>query len=85
MRLVLSTDAAYQATDVEFDADGTTLRGWLYGPRDGAAAASAVVMAHGYNCIESAANLLTLSHALTHVRVEGRKADRSYPTVSHVC
>src|SRR5438105_13662455 len=44
---VLSTDAA---THVEFDADGTTLRGWLYRPRGRAAAAPAVVMAHGYNC-----------------------------------
>src|SRR5438270_2906491 len=46
---VLSADAA---TDVDFDADGTTLRGWLYRPRGRAAAAPAVVMAHGYNCIK---------------------------------
>lgn len=52
MRRVPSADAAHQVTDVEFDADGTTLRGWLYHPRDGAAAAPAVVMAHGYNCIK---------------------------------
>lgn len=50
--IVLSTDAAHEVTDVEFDADGTTLRGWLYRPRAGAAAAPAVVMAHGYNCIK---------------------------------
>ncbi len=49
---MLSTDAAHEATDVEFDADGTTLRGWLYRPRGRAAAAPAVVMAHGYNCIK---------------------------------
>ena len=46
---VLGTDAA---THVEFDADGTILRGWLYRPRGRAAAAPAVVMAHGYNCIK---------------------------------
>jgi hypothetical protein len=49
---VLRTDAAREANHVEFDADGTTLRGWLYRPRGRAAAAPAVVMAHGYNCIK---------------------------------
>jgi uncharacterized protein len=49
---VLRTDAAHEATHVEFDADGTTLRGWLYRPPHRAAAAPAVVMAHGYNCIK---------------------------------
>jgi len=49
---VLRTDAAHEATHVEFDADGTALRGWLYRPRGRAAAAPAVVMAHGYNCIK---------------------------------
>ena len=43
--------ARVQVTDTEFDADGTTLRGWVYRPR-GQAAAPAVVMAHGYNCIK---------------------------------
>jgi uncharacterized protein len=45
-------DAAHEAIHVEFDADGTMLRGWLYRPRRRAAAAPAVVMAHGYNCIK---------------------------------
>jgi len=49
---VLKTDAAHEATHVEFDADGTTLRGWLYRPRGRATTAPAVVMAHGYNCIK---------------------------------
>jgi dienelactone hydrolase len=49
---VLSTEPAHEASKVEFDADGTTLRGWLYRPRGRAAAAPAVVMAHGYNCIK---------------------------------
>src|SRR5215467_9276504 len=51
-RKISSTDAAYEVTDTEFDADGTTLRGWVYRPRGQAAAAPAVVMAHGYNCIK---------------------------------
>jgi hypothetical protein len=29
-RTIFSTDAGHEATDVELDADGTTLRGWLY-------------------------------------------------------
>ena len=49
---ISNTDAGHQVTDIEFDADGTTLRGWLYRPRDQAAAAPAVVIAHGYNCIK---------------------------------
>ena len=51
-RKIFSTDAAHEVTDIEFDADGMTLRGWLYRPRGRAAAAPAVVMAHGYNCIK---------------------------------
>jgi fermentation-respiration switch protein FrsA (DUF1100 family) len=43
---------AHEVTDVEFDADGITLRGWLYRPRRGAAVAPVVVMAHGYNCVK---------------------------------
>src|SRR5215472_1879441 len=51
-REIFSTDAAHEVTDIEFDADGTALRGWLYRPRGVAAVAPAVVMAHGYNCIK---------------------------------
>ena len=51
-RKISSTDAAHEVTDTEFDADGTTLRGWVYRPRGQAAAAPAVVLAHGYNCIK---------------------------------
>src|SRR5258708_12324872 len=47
-----STEAAHEAPLVEFDAEGTTLRGGLSRPRARAAAAPAVVMAHGYNCIK---------------------------------
>jgi hypothetical protein len=49
---MLRTDAAHEAIYVDFDADGTRLRGWLYRPRGRAAAAPAVVMAHCYNCIK---------------------------------
>lgn len=39
-------------TDIEFDAEGVTLRGWLYRPRSDGPAAPVVVMAHGYNCLK---------------------------------
>jgi hypothetical protein len=40
-------------TDIEFNADGTTLRGWLYRP-DGAGdePVPAIVMAHGYSAVK---------------------------------
>jgi len=38
--------------DVEFDAEGTTLRGWMFKPGDSRAPLAAVVMSHGYNCIK---------------------------------
>ena len=40
-----------QRTDVEFNAEGTTLRGWLYRP-DGADVVPGVVMAHGYSAVK---------------------------------
>ncbi|MFQ6147770.1 alpha/beta hydrolase [Streptomyces seoulensis] len=39
--------------DVEFDADGTTLRGWFY-PAPGSAPTAAVVMAHGFSLVKEA-------------------------------
>ncbi|MFH8446062.1 alpha/beta hydrolase [Streptomyces sp. NPDC018026] len=39
--------------DVEFDADGTTLRGWFYPPAHGGPAA-VVVMAHGFSLVKEA-------------------------------
>lgn len=45
-------DPAYEVADVEFDAEGATLRGWLYRPRTGDSVAPVVVMAHGYNCLK---------------------------------
>ena len=44
---VLGTDAAHEATHVELEADGTTLRSWLYRPPRRAATAPAVVMIQG--------------------------------------
>lgn len=42
----------YRVQDVEFDAEGTTLRGWLYQPQPETSQIPAIVMAHGYNCIK---------------------------------
>ena len=36
-------------TDIEFDAEGTTLRGWFYRPDDTRGALPTVVMAHGFS------------------------------------
>src|SRR4051795_10649377 len=38
--------------DVEFDAEGVTLRGWLYTPADASGPAPAVVMAHGFSAVK---------------------------------
>ena len=38
--------------DVEFDAEGTTLRGWLYTPDAGGEPWPAVVMAHGFSAVK---------------------------------
>lgn len=38
--------------DIEFDAAGTTLRGWLYVPDDAARPCPAVVMAHGLSALK---------------------------------
>jgi uncharacterized protein len=43
---------ASDVADIEFDAEGATLRGWLYRPRPAPASAPVVVMAHGYNCLK---------------------------------
>jgi uncharacterized protein len=39
-------------TEVEFDADGTTLRGWLYRPEGSSGALPVVVMAHGFSAVK---------------------------------
>src|SRR3954470_8639212 len=38
--------------DIEFDAEGTTLRGWLYVPDGASAPAPAVVMSHGFSAVK---------------------------------
>src|SRR4051812_23608817 len=39
-------------SDVEFDAEGVTLRGWLYRPDDAAENLAIVVMAHGFSAVK---------------------------------
>src|SRR4051812_14914262 len=39
-------------SDVEFDAEGVTLRGWLYRPDDAADDLPIVVMAHGFSAVK---------------------------------
>ena len=38
--------------DIEFDAAGVTLRGWLYLPQGAPKPAPAVVMAHGFSAVK---------------------------------
>jgi len=38
--------------DIEFDAEGATLRGWFYRPDDAGGAVPCVVMAHGFSAIK---------------------------------
>jgi uncharacterized protein len=49
---VVDQGASPDVADVEFDAEGSTLRGWLYRPRSAAPSAPVVIMAHGYNCLK---------------------------------
>src|SRR5947208_12294208 len=49
---VVGQDDRFEVADIEFDAEGATLRGWLYRPRSVASDAPVVVMAHGYNCLK---------------------------------
>ena len=38
--------------DIEFDAEGTTLRGWLYVPDGATGPAPTIVMCHGYSAVK---------------------------------
>jgi fermentation-respiration switch protein FrsA (DUF1100 family) len=38
--------------DVEFDAEGVTLRGWLYTPDGASGPHPAIVMAHGFSAVK---------------------------------
>src|SRR5262249_33749936 len=46
------SNESYDIADIEFDAEGSTLRGWLYRPRSAPSPSPVVVMAHGYNCLK---------------------------------
>jgi uncharacterized protein len=39
-------------SEIEFDAEGVTLRGWLYRPDDAADRLPTVVMAHGFSAVK---------------------------------
>src|SRR3954471_18353649 len=38
--------------DIEFDAEGTTLRGWLYSPDGATGPAPTIVMCHGFSAVK---------------------------------
>lgn len=42
----------YNRENIEFNAEGVALRGWLYRPESVSQAVPGIVMAHGYNCIK---------------------------------
>jgi hypothetical protein len=42
----------YEVGDIALEAEGATLRGWLYRPTKARVPAPVVVMAHGYNCLK---------------------------------
>lgn len=48
----MSFKKEYTVKDIEFNAEGTLLRGWLYQPKSDKKCIPAIVMAHGYNCIK---------------------------------
>jgi hypothetical protein len=50
--MAAGTGNAYEVRDIAFDAEGDTLRGWLYRPASAQLPAPVVVMAHGYNCLK---------------------------------
>lgn len=49
---MMNTNTEYTVQDIEFNADGTILRGWLYQPKSSARISPAIVMAHGWGCIK---------------------------------
>ena len=52
--LALAAPAAadFQRRDIEFDADGVTLRGWFYTPANASGPVPAIVMAHGWSAVK---------------------------------
>jgi pimeloyl-ACP methyl ester carboxylesterase len=47
-----STGREEMREDVEFDADGVTLRGWFYTPDGATGAVPTIVMAHGFSAVK---------------------------------
>lgn len=52
--LALAAPAAadFQRRDIEFNADGVTLRGWFYTPANASGPVPAIVMAHGWSAVK---------------------------------
>ena len=48
----MTMNPSYHVQDIEFNAEGTLLRGWLYQPLTTSRPVPGIVMAHGYNCIK---------------------------------
>jgi uncharacterized protein len=48
----LATEEGVMREDVEFNAEGVTLRGWLYSPEDATGPAPTIVMAHGFSAVK---------------------------------
>jgi fermentation-respiration switch protein FrsA (DUF1100 family) len=47
-----ATEESVMREDIEFIADGVTLRGWLYAPAGAAGPAPTIVMAHGFSAVK---------------------------------
>src|SRR3954464_8020807 len=52
MRGAIPAEEADMRQDVEFAAEGTTLRGWLYVPDGATEPCPAIVMSHGYSAVK---------------------------------
>lgn len=50
--LATSAVADFDRRDIEFDADGTTLRGWFYTPAGANGPVPTIVMAHGWSAVK---------------------------------
>ncbi len=44
--------ADFERRDIEFNADGTTLRGWFYTPANATGPVPTIVMAHGWSAVK---------------------------------
>lgn len=48
----MTVSGSYERSDIEFDADGQTIRGWLFRPRDPASPPPLVVLGGGFSCVK---------------------------------